>query len=41
MREIKYLGYVLQKNGGQEAYVRDKIAKAAAILGQVWGIRKR
>jgi len=40
-KEIKYLGYVLQKNGGQEAQVKDRGKKAAAILGQVWGIGKK
>jgi len=41
VREFRYLGYTLQRNGGQEAHVRDRVAKAAAILGQVWGIGKR
>lgn len=33
MKEIKYLGYVLQRNGGQDAQVRDRGKKAAAIMG--------
>jgi len=41
VKEIKYLGYVLQKNGGQEAQVRDRRKRAAVIIGQVWGIGKR
>lgn len=40
-KEFKYLGYVLQKNGGQEAQIRERRKKAAAIMGQVWGIGKR
>jgi len=40
-KEVKYLGYVLQRNGGQEAQVRDRGTKAAAIMGQIWGIGKR
>jgi len=32
MKEIKYLGYTLQRNGGQEAQVRDRVARGAAIL---------
>lgn len=36
----KYLGYTLQRNGRQEAHVRDRIRKAA-IMGQVWWIDKR
>ncbi|XP_011881271.1 PREDICTED: uncharacterized protein LOC105569421 [Vollenhovia emeryi] len=41
VKEVKYLGYVLQRNGGQEAHIRERVAKAAAISGQVWGIGKR
>lgn len=35
------MGYVLQRNGKQEAQVRDRIRKAVVIMGQVWGIGKR
>lgn len=28
-------------DGGQKAQVRDRVKKAAAALGQVWGIGKR
>ena len=41
VKEMKYLGYVLQRNGGQEAQVRDRIRKAMAVMRQVWGIGKR
>jgi len=41
VKKIKYLGYVLQTNGGQEAQVKDRKKKAAPILGQVWGLGKR
>lgn len=41
VREFAYLRYTLQKNGGQEAHVRDRVRRAAAIMGQVWGIEKR
>lgn len=34
VREFKYLGYVLQKNGGQEAQIRDRRKKATAIMGR-------
>lgn len=40
-KEFKYLGYMLQRNGGQEALVKERVRKAAAIMGQVWGIGKR
>lgn len=41
VNEYKYLGYVLQKNGGQEAQIRKRRRKASAIMGQIWGIGKR
>lgn len=41
INEYKYLGYVLQKNGGQEAQIRKRRRKASAIMGQIWGIGKR
>lgn len=41
IKEFKYLGYVFQRNGRQEAQVRDRIKKRAVIMGQVWGIGKR
>lgn len=41
MKEFKYLGYIIQRNGDQEAQVRERMAKAAVIMGQVWGIGKR
>jgi len=31
---------MFQKNGGQEAQVRDRIKRAAMVMGQVWGIGK-
>lgn len=41
-KEFRYLEYVLQKNGRQEAQIRDHSRrKAATIMGHVWGIRKR
>ena len=35
------MGYVFKKNGGQEAHIRDRVRKAAAVMRQVWGIGKR
>jgi len=40
VRIFKYLGYTLQRNGCQEAHVRERIKKTAAV-GQIWGIGKR
>lgn len=41
VKEIKYLGYILKKNGERDAQVRERVRKRAAIMGQVWGIGKR
>lgn len=41
VKEFRYLGYIMQKNGGQEAHVRERRKKVAALLGRVWGIGKR
>jgi len=32
---------VLQKNGGQEAQIRDRIKRAAAGMGKIWGLGRR
>lgn len=41
VKKFKYSGYILQRNGGQEAQMRDRIKRVTAIMDQVWGIRKR
>lgn len=41
VKEFKYLGFVLQRNGGQEAHIKDRVKVAAAAMGQIWGIGKR
>jgi len=41
VKKYKYLGYTLQRNGGQEAHVKERVKKAAAVMGEVWGIGKR
>lgn len=35
------MGYVIQKNGEQEAQVTDRAKRAMAVMGQVWRIGKR
>lgn len=35
VKEFTYLGYKLQRNGGQEAHVKDKVKKAGAVIRQV------
>jgi len=39
--QYKYLGYVFQRNGGQEEQVKDRMRRGMAAMGQVWGIGKR
>lgn len=41
IKEFRYLGYTLQRNGGQEAHIKERIKRAAAIMGEVWRIGKR
>lgn len=41
VKEFRYLGYAIQRNGEQEAQVRDKVKRTMAVMGQVWGIGKR
>jgi len=32
---------MLQRNGGQETHVKDRVRRAATVMGQVWDIGKR
>ncbi|KZC05356.1 hypothetical protein WN55_05905 [Dufourea novaeangliae] len=41
VKVFRYLEYIVQGNGGQEAQVRERVEKAAGVIGQVWGIGKR
>lgn len=41
MKEFQYLGYRIQRNGGQETQVKYRVRKAVAVMGQIWGIGKR
>ncbi|RLU19665.1 hypothetical protein DMN91_008222 [Ooceraea biroi] len=41
VKAIKYLGYVFQRNGNQDAHVRDRVRRATAVMGQIWSIGKR
>lgn len=34
VKEFRYLGYT-QRNGGQEAHIKERIKRAAAIMGEV------
>jgi len=35
VKEFRYLGYTLQRNGRQEAHIKERIKKAATIMGEV------
>jgi len=41
VKEYKYLGYTVQRNGRQDSHIRERVAKAMAVMGGVWGIGKR
>lgn len=41
IKEFRYLEYTLQRNGEQEAHARERLRKAAVIMGQIWRIGKR
>lgn len=41
VREYSYLGFRMQRKGGQEAHVRERVKKAGALIRQVWRIEKR
>lgn len=32
---------MLQSNEGQEAHIKERVAKAVAVMGKIWGIEKR
>ena len=41
VKEIKYLEYTMKINGGQKAHTKERTKKGTALLGYIWGIRKR
>ncbi|XP_076660673.1 uncharacterized protein LOC143364045, partial [Halictus rubicundus] len=41
VEEVKYLGYIFKKNGGQERQIEDRIRKGGGAMRSVWGIGKR
>jgi len=41
VREIRYLGYILQKNGGVEKHVTERIRRATIAMKQTWSIGER
>lgn len=41
VREFDYLGHKFQANGKQKAHIKERVKRAASIMGQVWRISKR
>lgn len=41
VKEIKYLGYMLQRNGRNEGQIRELKRKANIVMRVVWGIGER
>lgn len=41
VKKFKYLGYTIQRNGGQEEHVKERGKRAAIVMREVWGIGKR
>lgn len=35
VKESTYLGYTLQRNGNQETYIKERVRRAAVMIGQV------
>lgn len=41
VKEFRHLGYILQKNSGNELQVRDRVKKANVMMKWVWGFGER
>lgn len=41
VKEYKYLGYNLRANGRQEGHLKERVRKAALVMGKVWSIGKK
>jgi len=39
--EFKYLGYVLNKNGGDDGQIRELKKKGNIIIRKIWGLGER
>lgn len=39
--EFKYLGFTFKKNNKDDAHIKDVVKRAAAAMGQIWGIGER
>ena len=41
VKDFKYLGYRLMRNGSQEAQIKERVKKAAVVMRSVWEIGMR
>lgn len=41
MKELRYLGYIMQKNGGAEKHIMDRIRRSTIAMKQTWRIGER
>lgn len=41
VKKIRYLGFVMQKNGRVEKYMKERIKRATVALKQTWSIGER
>ncbi|EFN75997.1 hypothetical protein EAI_05292, partial [Harpegnathos saltator] len=37
VKEYRYLGYMIQSNGGQEVQIKERVRKTAVVMREVWG----
>jgi len=41
VKEMKYLGYIMQKNGGAEKHINERLRRATIAVRQIWSIGER
>ena len=41
VKEMKYLGYTMQKNGGADKHIEERIRRATVAMKQTWSIGER
>lgn len=41
VKEIRYLGYIMQKNGGNEKHIKERFRRATLAMNQAWSIGER
>lgn len=41
MKELRYLGYIMQKNRGVEKHIMDRLRRATIVMKQTWSIEER